>query len=106
MEALIHNDNILSDSCLNLCLCEYKITVVGTFNIQHASGKKVHIYDQLNTIIDTVDILKYLLKANLDSLVLRVEFLDRSDVPPNNEQELITSKVWLWLFLFSILNRM
>lgn len=65
--------------------------MVEVFNIKSANGKKIHIYDQLNTIIDTVDVLKYLLERNLDSLVLRVEFLDPNNALPSDGH--ITSKV-------------
>lgn len=69
--------------------------MVETFNIQDANGKKIHIFDQLNTVVDTVEILKYLLGRNLDTLVLKVEFVDQNSALPSDERQPITSKVGL-----------
>lgn len=64
------------------------ITVVHTFDIQNAVGKKIHIYDHLNTRVDVDDTLKYLLRINSELLVLKVVFIgdaDCDDLPITSE---------------------
>lgn len=69
------------------------ISVVSTFDIQNAAGKKVHVYDHLNTRIDDDDILKFVLKNNAESLVLKVVFFVDTDT--DGGDVLITSEVML-----------
>lgn len=49
-------------------------SVVTKFQIQKAKGKKVYIYDQLNTRIHEAEELKFLLQTQLATLVLKFRF--------------------------------
>lgn len=71
--------------------CNFQnISVVATFDIKNAKGKKVYIYDHLETRVDHDDLLKFLLKSNPENLILKVQFVnERRSIGG----ELITSMV-------------
>lgn len=63
-----------------------------SFDVKNANGKKVHIFDQHDTRVDTDDLIKYLLQKNAENLILKVKFVD--DRPSfNSTGEIITSTV-------------
>lgn len=55
-----------------------KFTAVDQFQIENVNGKKVHVFDHLDTRIGNDDILKYVIQSNNTNLILKVEFKDAS----------------------------
>lgn len=72
----------------------YIIAVVYTFGIENPIGKKVYIYDHLNTRVDDEDTLRFLLNGNKESLVLKVNFIGDIDC----QDVVITSEVRFILY--------
>lgn len=60
---------------------QHFFSVVHTFGIENAGGKKIRVYDHLDTRVNDDDTLKYLLKNNAELLVLKVVFFDDTDCP-------------------------
>lgn len=48
--------------------------VVDDFHVEDAKGKKVHIFDQLDTRVTDDDILKHLIASGTENLILKVQF--------------------------------
>lgn len=69
--------------------------VVENFQIKDANGKKVHIFDHLNTRVNDDAVLKYLITSMPESLVLKVQFKS------TDSEVFITSEVFfvlIWIY--------
>lgn len=72
-------------------MCYFK-SVVEQFDVENPHGKKVYIFDQLDTRVDDDELLKYVLKTNSENLILKVVF---NESRCSLGGTLFTSKVWL-----------
>lgn len=71
----------LNFSWYKICIVKINnlFSVVHTFSIENVSGKRIHVYDHLNTRVKDDDTLKYLLKSNTELLVMKVVFIGDND---------------------------
>lgn len=70
-----------------------EFSVVASFGIQKAKGKKVYVYDHLNTSVDSDEILQYLIETQKKTLVLIITFNEVRGNSEIGEQDVVTSQV-------------
>lgn len=69
-------------------------SVVENFQIKNAKGKRVHMFDQLDTRVNDDDLLKYLIRSKTENFMLKVQIMGTS----SSTKDLFTSKVFLHIF--------
>lgn len=86
--------NLFSFMSFDISQMFYIETVVDAFVVKDAIGRKVYIFDQLDTRVDSEEILKYLISSNSESLILKVQFNATFDT-----ENPFRPKVWFSLCL-------
>lgn len=78
-----------------------KFTAVDQFQVENVTGKKVYIFDQLDTRIGNDAILKHLVKSKNENMILKLEFKENNASNEGN----FTPKVLCIVFFIQILDQ-